>query len=162
MGSNALAAFPLRWPPRAARLSSLRYVLPHRTSVHVLRFEVAASCARSEACQAAFGATPFRPLHIGPPVGFGSLGSEQPNGRRGLRGNLWARQRRIRSLYSAVIPAPSRPSRSGAFHSQYRPNPALKRNAYSVTRRPSGAVPPGPFCARWLACHAVGVRLALR
>ena len=42
------------------------------------------------------------------------------------------------------------------------PNPALKRNANSVARRPSSAGPCGPFCARCPARHAVGVRLALR
>ena len=42
------------------------------------------------------------------------------------------------------------------------PNPALKRNANSVARRPSSAGPCGPFCARCPTRHAVGVRLALR
>ena len=42
------------------------------------------------------------------------------------------------------------------------PNPALKRNANSVSRRPASAGPCGPFCARCPARHAVGVRLALR
>ena len=42
------------------------------------------------------------------------------------------------------------------------PNPALKRNDNSVPRRPSGAGPYGPFCARCPTRHAVGVRLALR
>ena len=42
------------------------------------------------------------------------------------------------------------------------PNPALKRNANSVARRPSSAGPCGPFCARCPTRHAVGIRLALR
>ena len=42
------------------------------------------------------------------------------------------------------------------------PNPALKRNANSVARRPASAGPCGPFCARCPTRHAVGVRLALR
>ena len=47
-------------------------------------------------------------------------------------------------------------------HRRTGPNPALKRNASSVARRPSSAGPYGPFCARCPARHAVGVRLALR
>ena len=45
---------------------------------------------------------------------------------------------------------------------QVLPNPALKRNANSVPRRPSSAGPAGPFCACWPARHAIGIRLALR
>ena len=88
-------------------------------------------------------AAPIRPRQSG---SFGPAASVRDSA------NMTSRLRPA-AVYNSThaILLPIRP-RSG-------PNPALKRNANIVARRPSSAGPAGPFCACCPARHAVGVRL---